>query len=124
MTASDLSETDENSGGRSQEADFLAVADGAILVGESKKGGALTGNDKAQMKRHARFCQRVRADKFVVATDATDWSESAHEFFDELERTLAVGRTEMSRLNRSDLGWDPDGDVTTLPSTSRPIAVP
>ena len=114
MTASDLSETEENSGGRSHEADFLAVADGALVVGESKKGGTLTTDDKAQMKRHAELCRRVGADKFVVATDTIDWSEPAHKFFDKLEPTLASGRTEMSRLNRSDLGWDPGGDVTTL----------
>ena len=114
ITASDLSETDESSDGGSQEADFLAVADGALVVGESKKGGTLTVRDKAQMKRYAKLCQRVRADKFVVATDATDWGESAHKFFDELEVTLAAGRTEMSRLTSRDLGWDPGGDVTTL----------
>jgi hypothetical protein len=89
------------------EADLLAVADGRLVVGESKRGKKLAAADREQLGRYVDLCRALRTDAFVVSTDATEWSRESTTFLDKLERQLAGIDVELVRPTGVDIGWPP-----------------
>ncbi len=87
------------------EVDLLAVADGQLVVGESKRGRKLAGPDKEQLGRYVDLCRRLRTDTFVISTDAAEWGKGSTTFLDKLESQLAAMDVDLVRLTGSDIGW-------------------
>lgn len=87
------------------EVDLLAVADGELIVGESKRGKKLTGLDKAQLAKYMGLCANLRPDEFVVSTDAPEWGEASTEFLDALAGRLREIDVQLVRLTGLDIGW-------------------
>jgi hypothetical protein len=87
------------------EIDLLAVSDGQLVVGESKRGAKLTAADKKQLGKYVDLCGRLRADRFVLSTDAPEWSEASTAFLDGFKTKLHEIDVELVRLTGSDIGW-------------------
>ena len=96
-------------GGVRREVDFICARDGKLVVGEAKKGGKLSVEDKRQLTRLAGVCRALYADSFLVATAALAWEGSARQFFAG-ELAAALGETSLKTLNGVDLGWASPGD--------------
>ena len=89
------------------EIDLLAVVDGDLVIGECKRGNKLQASDKTQLNKYVDLCARLRADRFVVATDASEWGKGSTQFLDELQSRLVDTDVQIVRLTGVDIGWPP-----------------
>jgi len=93
------------------EIDLLAVVDGDLVIGECKTGNKLQARDKTQLNKYVDLCARLRPDRFVVVTDASEWGKGSTQFLDELQPRLVDHLVDMDvqlvRLTGADIGWPP-----------------
>lgn len=89
------------------EVDLLGVADGDLVVGEAKRGKKLQAPGKEQLGKYVEFCGRFGADRFVVSTDAPEWSEGSMAFLDDLGKRLQGIDVQLVRLTGTDIRWPP-----------------
>ncbi|MBI4302162.1 MAG: hypothetical protein HY664_06120 [Chloroflexi bacterium] len=89
------------------EADFFAISDGELIIGECKRQATLSGSEKKQLNRYIELCKLMRPDRFLVATEAPQWSDETRQFFEELAKNLEGSDVRLEPFTGSDLGWLP-----------------